>query len=302
MIKYLKIAIIKILCMTVFCSGLAATVLDQSILIVGKTVMTQHDAKIIDTAMIIGIDGPPISDSDERHARLKGTLVNQALLLNLAQQQQIQVNDQQLKQAENNITQQLGITLPNLLKEWNKHDLTADDFKQYLKQQISIAIVQQMLIHDQVQISPAQIKTFLKSHRLESMRFHLMDFHITSQAESGIKQANQLITKLKQSKDPQSAAMTGKDLGWQNFDALPTLFAQALNQSQLDQQSVLGPILAPNGIHVLYVLGQQGQPLTESQAGNYLYQQAINEKMPLMIEKIRKQAYIKWLAQPNVSD
>ena len=80
------------------------------------------------------------------------------------------------------------------------------------------------------------------------------------------------------------------------------LTAQTLNQSLTTHQSVLGPIQAPNGIHVIYVLGQEGEPLSEDQAGNYLYQQAMSKAVPSLMKQLKKQTYVKWVAQPNVSD
>ena len=148
----------------------------------------------------------------------------------------------------------------------------------------------------QIHVTASDIKNALKQYRAHvgnQQMLHVIDVNVPTK-----EQAQQIAVQLKNGMDPNKiAASNTKDLGWQTQNTLPTLFLQQL--THMSPGDVAGPIQAPNGFHVLKLVGERGNQsasLTNVQLKNIAYQMKMQKAVEKWLQKVRKTAYIKIIA------
>src|SRR3990167_4747348 len=148
------------------------------------------------------------------------------------------------------------MTLAQLKAELAQRHLSYTAYEKMIHDQMLMRQVEQSAVGNQVRLAPEDTQNALAQYQAQiknQQSFHVIDIVKNTQA-----QAEKVMGELKNGADIKSVAPNSTtDLGWQTSNTLPSIFLQQLSNMQTGD--VAGPIQAPNGYHVIKLVGVQGQ-------------------------------------------
>ncbi len=320
--KYItKIVSLTLLCLTLYATNVLAKAalinlpqptssaqdINQIVAIVNDDVITQTelDQAVKQAKKRIEQSHMTMPDSHTLNTAILNQLIDQKLQLEIAKRAGISVSEKEVSGRIKLITQQNKISLTELKKKLAASNDSYEDFRKQLKDQMTIAKVQQQAVTKTPTVSETEITDFLKNYTAQQQdqkQYHLLDILIPltdsptqTQIEQAKTTATSIYNKLKKggSLKQLPASVTQNSLGWRNFSAIPTLFATQVNSLQKDQMT--HPIQAPNGFHIIKLLGTKGQnPQLPSrkQAEQMLMQQKFAKLVQAWLEKLKATAYV----------
>lgn len=274
--------------------------LNSVVAIVNKDVITQAEltAAEAEAKQQLAASANPntISDKKLRDMVLQ-QLIDQKLQLELAKNADIAVSETQVDQAIAHIAKQNNLSVSDLKNKLQEQGVQLSAYKKLIHDQLLVHQVQQSAIGSKVHITPADLEAAKKVYQSQMSTqesFHIIDI-LTDTKTDAEKMAAQL--KNGMSID-QAAPNQNKDLGWRTAATLPTLFLDQLNTMQTGDISA--PIQAPNGYHILKLMGVQGGTYapTIAQLQNIAYQMQSQKAVEDWMKEIRKTAYIKVIGEP----
>lgn len=235
-------------------------------------------------------------------------IINKKVQLQLAKQAGIEASNKDLERAISFIAKQNNMDADDLLSRVSQEGMSVNDYKAELREQIVLQKLQEQEIIGKISVSEDEVSEYIRLHTTSSnaSKEYRIDDIVVALPESASsdniadaeKQAKTLVSALK---NKQTTALSNNniqhnDLGWRKLDEIPSLFTEQVASMQKDD--VAGPIVAPNGIHVLHLTdvrsdgGTQTAP-TQKQAENAVYQHKFAEAVQTWISKQRGQSFIK---------
>lgn len=276
--------------------AIAAENLDSVVAVVNNGVITQSELSvgIAQARQQLAASSTPNAVSDDQLRQMvMQQLIDQKLQLQLAAQAHMTVSDEKVMQTIAKIAEQNHITLDALKSKLQQQGVSYRKYKKNIHDQLLIQQVAQSAVGGQIHIKPADLQNALEQYRARTssqQMLHVIDINMPTQQE-----AQKIAVQLKNGGNPEKIAPNNtKDLGWQNENTLPTLFLRQL--SHMSPGDIAGPIQAPNGFHVLKLVGERGnqsQSLTKTQLQNIAYQIKIQDAVEKWLKTVRKTAYIK---------
>ena len=208
-------------------------------------------------------------------------LVDQSLLLQLAERMGLEISDAQLDQTLANIASEQGATIAELRKSI---EATGESFKAYreeIRQEITISQVRRANVDRRIYINPQEItnlQTILEQQTGQSEEYdigHIL-VKVPSKAspeelEDARNRANKVIEFLNDGKDFKriaiasssgAKALDGGQLGWMGINEMPSLFAEAVKGKKKDD--IIGPLRSGAGFHILKVQDIRGRQVIET--------------------------------------
>ncbi|MFY8300355.1 peptidylprolyl isomerase SurA [Pseudoalteromonas sp. SS15] len=208
-------------------------------------------------------------------------LVDQSLLLQLAERMGLEISDAQLDQTLANIASEQGATIADLRKSI---EATGESFKAYreeIRQEITISQVRRANVDRRIYINPqeiANLQTILEQQTGQSEEYdigHIL-VKVPSKAspeelEDARERANKVIEFLNDGKDFKriaiasssgAKALDGGQLGWMGINEMPSLFAEAVKGKKKDD--IIGPLRSGAGFHILKVQDIRGRQVVET--------------------------------------
>ncbi|GMM86097.1 peptidylprolyl isomerase SurA [Pseudoalteromonas sp. MTN2-4] len=208
-------------------------------------------------------------------------LVDQSLLLQLAERMGLEISDAQLDQTLANIASEQGATIADLRKSI---EATGESFKAYreeIRQEITISQVRRANVDRRIYINPQEItnlQTILEQQTGQSEEYdigHIL-VKVPSKAspeelEDARDRANKVIEFLNDGKDFKriaiasssgAKALDGGQLGWMGINEMPSLFAEAVKGKKKDD--IIGPLRSGAGFHILKVQDIRGRQVVET--------------------------------------
>lgn len=241
-------------------------------------------------------------------------LINNILELKLAQNNNLKISDSEIKSIIAGIAKSNNIDVATLAAELKKtQGLTMKQYQEQIHDQVLITRLEQQLfakeitINDQ-EVAKAMAKPVIIAPQTAAPLYHVADIVIevadnASQPQRHAAQqlAQQVLHKVKANGDinallkPLATAVQYNDLGMRKLNELPDLFINPVKKMQAGQ--VVGPISAPNGLHILKLLATQGVEqkikLTKDQAREMVFRDKIKARAQELITELRESAYIK---------
>ncbi|WP_421133626.1 peptidylprolyl isomerase SurA [Alteromonas sp. A079] len=202
-------------------------------------------------------------------------LIVKNLQLQMAERMGIRISDPQLEQTIGNIAANQNATLEQLRGQLIAEGIAYDDYRESIREEIIMGEVRRANVRRRVYITPQEITTLLElmeeqgatqaeyrlGHILIGFPAEPTDEDIAAARERADKVISLLnsgsdFTKIAIASSSGSEALEGGDMGWLNINAMPTLFAEAIQGK--DKDELVGPIRSGAGFHILKVADTRG--------------------------------------------
>ncbi len=203
-------------------------------------------------------------------------MILHSLQLQLAQKNGIQVDDETLRQALQELAARNNMDLESFRLAIEKQGMRYDRFVENLREEIMLNRLRANMVQSRIEVSEREILHFLETESQldpsQAVEYHLGHILIaTPEAASpetvqrAQRKAEQIAEELRQGLDfHQTAiamsdgaqALKGGDLGWRTLDAVPTLFVEVV--PHMKKGDVEGPLRSPSGFHILKLLDKKG--------------------------------------------
>lgn len=210
-------------------------------------------------------------------------LIDIELQRDLAKTLQIQITDEQLNEAINNIAKKNGVGLAELRTKIEQEGLTYDNYRQEIRDQMTFAELQRRQLGGTLAVSDQEIQDYIaanpnigktnSSYHVEDWVVSLPESPTANQIDVAKLTAESFIAKLKQSANvEENPAFEHNDLGLRKLTELPEIFASPVQKMRVGE--VIGPIRAGNGFHILKLVAVEGdgakQTITETHVRHIL--------------------------------
>lgn len=283
------------------------TTLDQVIAIVNSDVITssQLDSAMRRIKKQIEHQNQPVPPTAILQKITLKQLINVQLQLQIAKRNGLSTSKKEVNDAIQRILKHKKIKLTTLKAKLKKDGVSYSEFRDQLKQQITLQKIQSRVSAGKVQVTDAEVTAQLKKIKQQhhdAVQYHVVDLLIalpekptTAQISTAQNTAKKISTAL-QSGTPADSVSGARylDLGFVNAKALPDVFLKQLKTMQ--PGSVSPPLRASNGYHVIQLLGikkPKSKLPSRKQVQRYLFQKKVQKATVDWIKKLRETAYIK---------
>ena len=208
-------------------------------------------------------------------------LVDQSIMLQLAERMGMEISDAQLDQTLANIAGEQGASISDLRQSIEATGESFQAYREDVRKEITISQVRRANVDRRVYISPqeiANLQTILEQQTGQSEEYdigHIL-VKIPSKAspeelEDARERANKVIEFLNDGKEFKriaiasssgAKALDGGQLGWMGINEMPSLFAEAVKGKKKDD--IIGPLRSGAGFHILKVQDIRGRQVVET--------------------------------------
>lgn len=240
-------------------------------------------------------NGMPAVTADQLKQIVLEQLITQKMQLQVAEQNKITISDKQLNDTIANIAKQHHTSVSKLYQKVKQSGLSKAEYRKQIRDQIIIMTLHRGIVGDKANVSQSEIEDYKKMH--SDYVYQVGDIVIES-SDDAAEKAKAAKKELANGADyhtvaDQYAPNNNHVLSWRPLAGLPDLFANVLENTKVNQPA--GPVQAPNGLHVLYLLGKKNNPraLTENQIRMMLYQQKSEKIIKPWIKQLQDSSQIK---------
>lgn len=246
--------------------------------------------------------------------QILNNLIDNSLQLQLAKRNNIQLSKKELDNIIANIAKSNGLTLEKLQQSLlEREGIKFNEFINQIRDQVLITRVEQQFLGGGIKVSATEVQAEMKKEPTlnPQTQYHLVDLLFSTpeapnekQLQTAVDLTKKIAIQLKSEMalekvvakyqpQLQEGSLQTEDLGWRKISELPSLFAKEVAKMKVNQ--VVGPLQAPNGLHLIKLLGvnSQTQKLTKEQAYERVYQRKLMEKLTPWLKELREMAYIK---------
>ena len=286
---------------------------DKIVAVVNNDVITQGelDHKIAAFKAQLTHANMAIPSETDLRKQILDNMIYTSLQLQLAQKDGINVADAEVDEAIANISKNNKMTIAELKKSVEQETGSSyEAFRQEIRNEMMLNRVEQQAFGRDIVVSDQEVDAALKHPPIDNeapQLWQITDVLVAANAGSVLGQkekdeAASIITALRQGADVQHAVTAQNenkniqinDLGWRKLTDMPDLFVSAIKGAKA--KDVVGPIIAPNGIHVIIVNAIRGEnlgKLTKDQARDLVYRKKMQEHLKSWLKELRAKAYIQ---------
>lgn len=267
---------------------------------------------------------PPI---DVLRRQVLDRLILMKLQLQRADEQGIQVSDQDVDQAVANVAQQNKMTTDQLRAAVQQTGQSYAAFRQQLHDQLVVQRLHQSVVHNGVSVTDSEVDNLLNSPTYKAGEVHLAHIDISIPSGASATDIQVAATKAKAALDAikggmdfnaaairysdASDALDGGDLGWRRMDEIPAAFVDTI--TSMKPGDVSPALRGPTGFHIIKLVGERQPPkqiATEFHALHILIkpsavvsmQQAEQKAQSLYNRLVNKHASFATLAKEDSDD
>jgi peptidyl-prolyl cis-trans isomerase SurA len=285
--------------------------IDSIVAVVNNDVVTQVELQrqMRFTAARIKSSGVAVPPVSELRSTVIDQLINQKIQLQMAKKSGIKVSNNQVRKFMASLAQQQGISLSVWRQRMYAQGYHRDSLQQALRVQITLNQIQHLALAKNLQVTrgdTAKLKKQMQARLSQATLLKITDVLVTlpdvpthNQLMGAKALANAVIQKLRAGQS--ASQLSGVQVStwkWQSMMAIPNLFISALTNKAVG--SVVGPIRAGNGFHVLKLLGRRQATAsmpTNAQIKQVAFQRKYMAALEKWIKGLRKTAYIN-IIQP----
>ena len=218
------------------------------------------------------IQMPP---SDVLINQIMERLIIENIQLQEAEKRGVTVDDETLARAVASFASNNNLTMEEFQQTLVADGTNYRQFREEIRSELIITRLQRAMINRRIAISEQDIQALLNSpfyqqmfsdeYRLGHIMRTMQEDASDDDMEAAVAEAQGFVEQLRDGADfaqtaiansSASTALEGGDLGWRRAGALPTLFADAVLDMEVDE--VVGPIVTGSNIHIIKLLDQRG--------------------------------------------
>lgn len=309
--------LITLLCITAanptFAASKKITWLDQIYIIVNDDIITQSDldARMRTARNNLRQRKIKLPSTSVLQRQVTDVLILEQLQLQYAKKLGIEITDDQVDQAVNNMARQNRLSRSKFLARAKKDRVDIAALKQDLRRQLMVRELVNQVVNRRIQVSEHEVDSFLADRARQGVRQEYNLSHILIRVATGApastrraaaKQAKIIRKKIKAGAVFESLAIThskgpnalqGGALGWRKAGQLPDLFIAALKNKP--SGTITSVLESPNGFHILRINDTRGgiskTLVTQTRARHILLKPSAIQTLKqarATIEKLRK--------------
>lgn len=231
-------------------------------------------------------------------------LIYQKLQLQLSKRNKIKASNEEINATISRIAAQNQLSESALKEKLNQQGISYREFRNQIRKQLLISKLQQQVMANNITISKLDLVAFQKQHlaQIASARYHVATILIRVPEGATQAQINHAKGKaflvLKQLRkglsfeSAMSAHPGSKDLGWRLSSNLPQVFVNPI--SKMKPNELIGPIQAPNGFHLVKLLGKENQNRSNNQQiQQAVYQKKFEKALQQWLGQLRRSSYVR---------
>jgi peptidyl-prolyl cis-trans isomerase SurA len=295
MLSYLYriIFFLAVCCYSTFAAA-EERLLDQVVAIVNSQVITQSQLN----------QQMRMDKSTSRQAALD-QLINIALQKDIAKKAHITVSEADVDTTIDKIASQNHLSRVQLQKSVAAQGISESAYLRQIHDQILLHQVQQAFVAPKVKVTPQDIANARNQaapavvpvfHDKANAKYHVIDIFVSSR-----ETAEKLLKKIRGGGNPEKILNNNPhvkiaDLGFRPLSQLPDVFVKPVKSLNPGQFS--DPIKAPNGIHIVTIMGVEGRaqnalPAPVLTPEQMAFQQKFEEALQQWLHNLRSQSYVK---------
>lgn len=214
--------------------------------------------------------GQQIPDEATLRKQILERLIMDNIVLQMANQMQINIPDQAIDTAIANIAAQNKITPDQMLRRLNADGISLDSYRAEVRKEMLMAEVRNNEVRRRVNILPQEVDSLnnlLNSQNSADTEMNISHILIPlpenptqAQLEQAAAQVEKILRELQAggdfgklaitySADPQ--ALKGGNMGWSRLQEMPGLFVERLQSAKTGE--IVGPIRSGVGFHILRI-------------------------------------------------
>lgn len=225
--------------------------------------------------------GQQLPSDDTLRIQAIERLVNQTLMMQLAERMGLEISDSQLDQTLENMAREQGGSIADLRRTIEAAGESYPAYREEIRKEITTQQVTRMNVDRRIYISPQEIDNLLKIMETQGKNAEEYDIgHIlidipsdatADEITSAKTRADKVIEFLKEGKEFKriaissssgSKALEGGQLGWMSINEMPSLFAEAVKGHKKDD--IVGPLRSGAGFHIIKVQDVRGRQVVET--------------------------------------
>lgn len=275
----------------------APELVDRVLAVVNKDVVlaSQQDALVQKVKSNAREQGQSLPDDATLRRQALDRLIQESLVLQLADRQGLKVSDTQLEQAIAGIATENRMSVEQLRAQLDREGMTYPQYREEVRREILMGEVRRNQVRRRVNISEQEVKQvveILKKQGQQQNEFHVGHIQIAlpdnpsaAQLDAAKAKAQRIMQALSSGADFRKLAIAesngpkaleGGDWGWMSLQEMPTLMAEAVQGAS--KGAIVGPLRSGAGLHIIKVFdtkGQQQVSLTEVKSRHILIKPSI---------------------------
>lgn len=249
-----------------------AELLDRVVAIVNDEAITYYE---VNAQRAIALDQlraqkipPPAPDVLEKQVLER--LINERVMLQVAKNSGLKVDDVQVERTMERIAQENNLTMQGLRDAVAKEGIPFARYREDLRRELLVQRLRERIVESQVQVSDTEVDNFLATlsaqggdseYRLAHVLVLVPDQGTPEQIEARRRRAEEALQQIRRGTDfAQVAAsysdapdaLQGGNLGWRSAARLPTVFAGPVRALKPGEVSPL--LRSPSGFHIVKLL------------------------------------------------
>lgn len=242
-----------------------AVIVNNGVVLESEVVNTMNSVKLNASR-----SGQQLPDDETLHHQIVERLIIDSIIQQIGQNAGIRINDQDVDQAIINIAQQNRISINQLREHIAADGMNYETYREQIRKDMLLSEVRNNEVRRRVNILPQEIDSLAKQiaeragnqseFNLSHILIGLPENPNQQQVDRAEKQANSLVKQLKKGANfskiaatysADAQALQGGNMGWNNLEELPVIFADSLTKAS--KGGIIGPIRSGVGFHILRV-------------------------------------------------
>ena len=273
-------------------SAFAATKIDSIAAIIDDDLVLQSDVstRLVKVQQQLAKSNTNVSDIEALTSQVLDQLIIENLQLQIAAQKGIYISETALNSAIARIAKNNQLSMDQLEQAVNDGGETMAQFKEKIRQEMTINEVQKTSVNRRIDVSEYEIDRYLAStqgQKLAEKEYEIGHILVglseqpnaqeLTEAQQKLDQINSalaqgtLFASVAATYSDASNALKGGSLGWRKGSQLPALFASPIKQ--MDIGEVSEPIRNSSGFHIITLINKRGvsiQSVSQTRANHIL--------------------------------
>ena len=271
-------AFLTLLSTTVLTAVATAEPIDRIVAVVNDDVIlaSELDERYRQVLQRLKKEGRRLPDEQTLKRQVLERLILEKLQLQLADRNNIRVDDEALNAHLERLARENGLSLEGFRQALEAQGVDYAAFREEVRRQMRLQRLHRQMVRNRVRVTDQEIDNLLANRKAwgdAGTRYHLAHILIPvpdgaspKQVQAARRKAERIHSRLLEGADfaatamAESAARTaleGGDLGWRRLDQLPESFAEAARR--LKPGEISDPFQGPGGFHIIKLLEIKGE-------------------------------------------